>query len=90
MTYKEAVSHKCNIEYRVNEAWYKLEDRFPIWLPVKDEPSQIFLDTGGEMASCQFLIAELRDDGWLWTKVATNQPFLRSHNQWRLVKKVKW
>lgn len=76
MTARDIIDNYSKVEYLATDGnWHKLSLVYPICLPVADEPEHFFLDTGGQMADCDFFKAKLvgeelhrlHDNGkWAW------------------------
>lgn len=60
MEVKDILSNYPKVEYLATDGeWYKLSRMYPICLPVKDKPDLLYLDTGGQMQTCDFFQAKL-------------------------------
>ena len=59
---------------------YYLTEYYPLCMPIKNDESNVYLDTGGQMADCDFFMAKIEDNklfrqsGKKWHKIATLKP----------------
>ena len=85
MTFDTAMTVLGVLEYHstLTGEWHSLRQKWPIWLRVKDQPQQIYMDNGGELGDADFVVVELREDGYIWIIPVVGDPY-KSANKWRL------